>query len=398
MTQNNSEILLIGMKIYAEGNIIDNGYLIINDTVINQYGDAADLRNSRDEFETVIDVNAGYSLVPGFIDLHIHGAGGADTMDATFQALETMANVLPKEGTTSFLATTMTQSEAAIEAALRNAANYMNLNQHQGKAEVIGIHLEGPFVNTKRAGAQPLQYIVNPNLEQFKHWNNLAGGQIKQVTLAPECPGGLELVDYLHENGIIASIGHSDASFSEVETAVAKGARQVTHLYNQMSPLHHREPGVVGAALLQDGLKAEIIVDGIHSRPEMVKLCFKQKGSDGMILITDAMRAKGLGDGTYDLGGQVVTVQGGRASLADGTLAGSVLTMGQAVKNMLQYTGCSLAHIIEMASINPAKQLSMFEQKGSIAVGKDADLVILDYNNDVYMTICRGKIAYHRGG
>lgn len=407
MTQNIRTMLLMGMKLYAEEKVIDNGYVVINNGKISEYGEVNTLSPNRDDVEKVIELTGQYCVIPGFIDLHIHGAGGTDMMDATFAALETIANVLPEEGTTSFLATTMTQSETAIEAALMNAAEYIQQQEQQeqqeqeeqqGRAEILGIHLEGPYVNQKRAGAQPLNYIIDPDLDQFKKWNTLANGQIKQVTLAPERQGGLELVRYLNENGIIASIGHSDASFAEIEEAVDNGANQVTHLFNQMSPLHHREPGVVGAALLLEDLKAEIIVDGIHSRPEMVKLSYKQKGKSGMILITDAMRAKGLEAGTYDLGGQMVMVEAGKATLANGTLAGSVLKMNQAVKNMQQYTGCSLEDVVEMAAVNPAKQLSIFDRKGSIAVGKDADLVILDNNFDVFMTICRGKLAYHRGG
>jgi N-acetylglucosamine-6-phosphate deacetylase len=204
------------------------------------------------------------------------------------------------------------------------------------------------------------------------------------------------MVRYLKESGIIASIGHSDATYEQVVEAIEAGANHLTHLFNQMKGLHHREPGVVGAAFLHDELKAEIIADGVHVRPEMVKLAYKQKQREGLILITDSMRAKCLKNGTYDLGGQEVTVKDGKAVLEDGTLAGSILKLGQAFKNILNYTGCSIEDAIQMASVNPAKQLNIYDRKGSIAKGKDADIVILDHNREIFMTICRGEVAFHK--
>ncbi|WP_338449720.1 N-acetylglucosamine-6-phosphate deacetylase [Niallia oryzisoli] len=389
-------ILLKGMQIYAEDQQIESGYIILKDQKIVEYGPIEKISSAAEYW--VIDVPAGYKAIPGLIDVHIHGVNGADVMDATFDALETMTTALPKEGTTSFLATTITQSNTAIEKALINAGNYIHEHQQPGKAEILGIHLEGPFVNKVRAGAQPADFIVNSSIDDFKKWNTLAQQSIKLVTLAPELPGGLEMVKFLKENGIIASIGHSDATYEEVTQAIKAGANHVTHLFNQMRGLHHREPGVVGAAFLHDELKAEMIVDGVHVRPEMVKLAFQQKGKTGLILITDAMRAKCLKNGIYDLGGQPVTVKDGKALLQDGTLAGSILKLGHALKNMLEFSGCSLEDTIEMASTNPAKQLNIIDCKGSIAPGKDADIVILDENLEVAMTFCRGERAFIRGG
>ncbi|WP_082252905.1 N-acetylglucosamine-6-phosphate deacetylase [Bacillus sp. FJAT-27251] len=396
MKQTTKAIMLRGMQIMAEGKKIENGYLKIRDQQIIGYGPLGDA-DSTEGFE-VIDVPASFTAVPGLIDIHIHGVNGADVMDATPEALDIMSTALPKEGTTSFLATTMTQSNTAIENALKNAGNYISQGQEPGKAEILGVHLEGPFVNPKRAGAQPVQYIVDSSLDLFKKWNALANEHIKVVTIAPEQPGGLNLVKYLKENRIIASIGHSDATYEEVVKAIEAGASQVTHLFNQMRGLHHREPGVVGAVFLHDELSAELIADGVHVRPEMVKLSFKNKGRDGLILITDSMRAKCLKNGVYDLGGQAVTVAGGKALLDDGTLAGSILKLGQGLKNMVEFSGCSLEDAIHMASVNPAKQLNMFERKGSISIGKDADIVILDEHLEVFMTFCRGELAYQQGG
>ena len=396
MTTNFKPILLKGFQIYSEDKWIENGYIKIKNQKIVELGKTENL-SLQEEYE-VLDIPLSLKAVPGFIDVHIHGANGADTMDATKEALDTMTQALPGEGTTSFLATTMTQEEKQIEEALINAGKYIKGDQSPGKAEVLGIHLEGPFVNKEKAGAQPIQHIINPNLELFKKWEELSNQTIKLVTLAPEQPGGLELVRYLKANGMIASIGHTDATYEQVLEAIDAGVNHVTHLYNQMRGLHHREPGVVGAAFLKEELKAELIVDGIHVHPEMVKLAYKQKGKNGIILITDSMRAKCLKNGHYDLGGQDVTVQGGKAILSNGTLAGSILKLGQGVKNILSFTGCQIEEAIEMASVNPAKQLNIFDRKGSISVGKDADIVILDENLDVYMTLCRGKVAYIKGG
>lgn len=389
-------ILLKGMQIYAEDQKIEAGYIQLQDHKIIGVGPITNLPET--EGFKVIEVSSSFKAIPGLIDIHIHGVNGADVMDATAEALETMSAALPKEGTTSFLATTMTQSQAAIEHALINSGNYIEKQQSSGKAEILGIHLEGPYVNKAKAGAQPVEFIVDSSIEQFKKWNNLAKQSIKIVTLAPEQPGGMEMVKYLNENGIIASIGHSDATYEEVTQAIEAGAKHVTHLFNQMRGLHHREPGVVGAALLRDELTAEIIADGVHVRPEMVKLAFQQKGKKELILITDAMRAKCLKNGVYDLGGQAVTVEDGKAVLHDGTLAGSILKLGHAMKNMMDFTRCTLEDTIQMASVNPAKQLNVFDRKGTITIGKDADIVILDEQLEVAMTFCRGELAYHRGG
>jgi N-acetylglucosamine-6-phosphate deacetylase len=389
-------LLLKGMQIYTEGNLIHDGYLKLEAEKITELGYLGDLTD--EEGYEVIHLPPHFKAIPGFIDLHIHGVAGADTMDGTTAALETMARALPAEGTTSFLATTMTQAVDAIEKALINAGGYMAAQPAAGSAELLGIHVEGPFVNPKMAGAQPVQHIIDPDLSLLKKWQELAEDQIKLVTMAPEQLGGLEMVEYLAANGIVASVGHSDATFAEVNQAMGAGVNHVTHLFNQMKGLHHREPGVVGAAFLKEELKAELIVDGVHVHPEMVRLAYQLKRSEGLILITDSMRAKGLKDGRYDLGGQEVFVKDGKALLADGTLAGSILKMGQAVKNMMAYTGCTLEDVLVMASVNPAKQLKVYESKGSIAAGKDADIVILDENLDVFMTICRGAIAFQKEG
>ncbi|WP_078430875.1 N-acetylglucosamine-6-phosphate deacetylase [Alkalihalobacterium alkalinitrilicum] len=396
MLATGKSLLIKGGQVYTEDSIIENGYIKVKGGKIVEIGEWK--HQKIDAEYDVVEVAPDDKIIPGFIDIHIHGVNGADTMDATKDALETMVSSLPREGTTSFLATTMTQKVEAIDQAVTNVGELITAGQASGKAEILGIHLEGPFINAKRAGAQPLEHIIEPDLETFKKWQQLSKGNIKLVTLAPEQPGGFEMIRYLVENGIVASIGHTDATYEEVNCAIQAGARGVTHLYNQMRGLHHREPGVVGAALLHVELMAEIIADGIHVRPEMVKLAYKHKGNTGMILISDAMRAKCLKSGIYDLGGQKVTVKNGEAVLHDGTLAGSILKLGDALKNIVAYTGCTLKDAIEMASGNPARLLKIDDKKGSLAEGKDADIVIVNKDLEVTMTFCRGKHAFERGG
>ncbi|MCM3570903.1 N-acetylglucosamine-6-phosphate deacetylase [Neobacillus mesonae] len=386
--------LLKGIEVYSEGKVIKNGYIKIQDQKILELGSIDELINE-EECETIA-VPSHFKAVPGFIDVHIHGVNGSDVMDGTEEALTTMAATLPREGTTSFLATTMTQEKEQIEKALQNAGQYIQQQPSHGQAEILGIHLEGPFVNKNRAGAQPIQHIIDPDLSLFKKWQDLAKETIKLVTLAPEQPGGLEMISYLKENGVIASLGHTDATYEEVIAAIEAGANHLTHLYNQMRGLHHREPGVVGAAFLREELVAELIADGVHVRPEMIDLAYKLKQKEGLILITDSMRAKCLKNGLYDLGGQQVTVKDGKALLHDDTLAGSILKLGDAVKNVLTYTGCTLEEVIEMTSANAAKQLNVYDRKGSLKAGKDADIVLLDDDFNVQMTFCRGTLVFNK--
>jgi N-acetylglucosamine-6-phosphate deacetylase len=332
----------------------------------------------------------GWIVFPGFIDMHIHGSEGFDTMDATEEALRGMARSLVKEGTTGFLATTMTQSIPAIEAALENISHYKS---NTDEAELLGIHVEGPFISRRWAGAQPVEHIIEPSIEQFNRWQELSGYRIKQVTIAPEVRNGFEFVEACSKKGILVSIGHSDATAEEVERAVGLGAKQATHLFNGMRPFHHREPGVVGAALLEEHVKTELIADFLHSHADALNLAFQLKGASGIILITDAMRAKGLPYGGYDLGGQTVTVTENGAQLSNGALAGSILTMDQAVRNFKKTTNCSLQELVSMTSANAAKQLRL-QNKGYIAEGFDADIVILDQAFHVQKTICRGSVVF----
>ena len=340
-----------------------------------------------------IEIPFGAIVLPGFIDQHIHGAGGSDGMDGTVQDISVIANTIAKEGTTSFLVTTMTQSKDNILRALTAVKEYRE-NANNDGARVVGVHLEGPFISSEYKGAQPLEYVIEPNVDIFDEYNVASGNSIKVVTLAPEIKGADKLISHLKEKGVVASIGHSGAKYNDVLNAVSKGATSVTHTFNAQTPLHHREIGVVGSAMLVDELNAELIADTIHVSIPAIKLLVKNKPSEKITLITDAMRAKGLPDGESELGGQKVFVKDGEARLFDGTLAGSVLTMNKAIENMVNKVGVEFLKAVDFATINPAKNLGIDNEVGSIKVGKRADFTIIDKDFNVLLTIRDGKVIY----
>lgn len=334
-----------------------------------------------------------YVVVPGFIDEHVHGAAGSDAMDGTMEDLGKIANALASEGTTAFLATTMTQSPENITKALKAVKAYRELSPESG-AEILGVHLEGPFISKDFVGAQPIEYLAKPSVEVFKKYQDASGDCVRIVTLAPEVEGSTELIKYLVSQNIVASIGHTNATYVDVKKAVEVGATNLTHTYNAMKPLHHREVGTVGSGFLFDELNCECICDGIHVSGPAIQLLHKNKPADKMTLITDAMRAKHMPDGVSELGGQVVIVKNGEARLENGTLAGSVLKMNNAVKNVMKFLNLPLEEVVKLASQNPAKNLGVFDQMGSIKEGKRADFVILDKNLNVVQTVRNGKVIY----
>ncbi|RIU94488.1 N-acetylglucosamine-6-phosphate deacetylase [Oceanobacillus picturae] len=379
-------IYIKNVSILTEETIMEDSALLLESGKISKIGKQSSLPDEIQEID-----GKGKIVIPGFIDGHIHGANGADVMDASNTALDSIASVLPREGTTSFLATTITQSPENIEKALKTVAAY---NNKPGQAEVIGVHLEGPFIEKSKAGAQPHAYIMEPSIDQFEKWQKLSGGKIKTITMAPEHDPNGNFIRHVSDQGVIVSAGHTNSSFSDMKRAVEHGVKQVTHLCNAMTGLHHRDVGTVGAAFMLHELRAELIADGIHISKEMLQLVYKTMGSERLLLITDSMRAKCLQQGRYELGGQPVAVTEDRAVLEDGTLAGSILKMRDGAKQMLDLDGVTLQEVIEMASVNPAKQLGLYDRKGSITVGKDADLLLVDRQLQIASAICRGEVAF----
>ncbi len=356
-------------------------------------GKIAYIGDDASQIESIANVNG--VVVPGFIDQHIHGAGGSDGMDGTEKDLQTISATIAKEGTTGFLATTMTQSPENISKALVAVKEIMEKGEFDG-AEVLGVHLEGPFISPKHIGAQPLEYVAKPSVEIFDEYDRLSGGNIKIVSLAPEQEGGIELVEHLSKLGKVASIGHTGSTYQDVERAVKAGAKNVTHTYNAQTGLHHREVGVVGSAMLFDELNCEVICDTIHVSVPAIKLIIKNKPHNKFTLITDAMRAKGMPDGLSELGGQVVIVKNGEARLENGALAGSVLKMNDAIKNVVTKLGVPFTDAIDFATRNPAENIGVLNERGTIEVGKRADFAVLDENFDVMLTVVGGKVVFQK--
>ncbi len=377
----------IGANVYLEG----QGFQIC-DLSFDTHTRSVDAAPADTE---VISLPVGCMVAPGFIDTHIHGAGGADTMDGSSDALATMADTLVREGTTAFLATTMTQSEANTKAALAAVATYIK-EEHTNGARLLGAHMEGPYLSSEYAGAQPREHLQAPSVTSFDAYYRAADGCVKLLTIAPELSDADKLISHLASLGIAVSVGHSDAGSADIEHAIAAGLTRVTHTFNAQRPCHHREIGVAGSAMLYHDLHCELIADGIHVSSPAMKLLLHTKGKDHITLITDAMRAKGLSDCESELGGQTVSVKGGEARLADGTLAGSVARMNDMVKNMVQKVGMSVTDAIDCATINPARALKTDHEYGSICVGKRADYTVLDSDFGVVMTIRDGEIVYSR--
>jgi N-acetylglucosamine-6-phosphate deacetylase len=334
----------------------------------------------------------GKALLPGFIDLHVHGAVGRDVMDADPQGLREMARFYARHGVSAFLPTTWSAGRKEILAAL--GAIGQVVGHVPGGATILGVHLEGPYLNPVKGGGQDLDHIRRADRQEALEF--LDTGLVRLLALAPEYEENLWLVDECARRGICVAIGHTSADYPAVQAAVRRGARQVTHCYNAMTGLNHRQPGTVGAAMAFPELCCELIADNIHVHPLAQKILLDVKGLEGVVLVTDAIRGAGLPEGEYALDDRKVLIRDGAVRLPDGTLAGSVLTMELALKNIQAATGRSLAEIWGLASRNAARQIGISGSKGSLEVGKDADLVLLDEDYNVHLTVVEGEIVYRR--
>jgi len=373
---------IVNGKIIINNSIMDNKILLFNNKIIG-FVDEIPLNCE------VIDAKGLY-ISPGLIDVHIHGSYGADVMDKDLEAIKTISEGIVEKGVTSFLPTTMTMEKENIYQALNNIRYWMN-NEING-AKVLGAHLEGPFINEKFKGAQNSDYILEPNYNFISDYIDV----IRIITYAPELDINFKFTKEVKEKtNITLSIGHTGASFNQAKDAFAHGCSHVTHLFNGMTPLNHREPGTVGAALTSD-VYSEVIADNIHISPQIYQFIVDNKGCNKLILITDSMRGGCMLDGLYDLGGQQVIIKEGSARLNNGVLAGSVLTLNQGVKNFYDNTNVDITNVIDMASLNPARSIGVDNIKGSLDVGKDADIALFDEDLNCYLTICQGKIVFNR--
>ncbi|NEW07370.1 N-acetylglucosamine-6-phosphate deacetylase [Paenibacillus sp. SYP-B3998] len=329
----------------------------------------------------------GQLLIPGMIDVHIHGANGFDMMDGSEASIQEVSRACAATGCTSFLVTSVSSTMEDLLAMIRSVKRVVG---HEVGARIVGLHLEGPYLNPKRKGMQNEKFLRHPNFEEMKAIFEEADGLIKMVTIAPELPGGMELISFLKEKGVIIAVAHSDATYEEAKQAFEAGASHVTHCFNGMRPIHHRDPGLVVAAFEEEHVSLQAIVDGIHLHPAIIRMMHRLKGPEGMVLITDALQAMGLGDGSYVFGGHHVTVAEGVARLEDGTLASSTVKMNEALRLTIE-TGISLNDAVQMASATPARLLEL-DTTGRISTGFDADLVLLNDQFQVQWTMIKGRM------
>lgn len=369
-------MLLIHAKYLDEDFRLVQGDIEIEDGKILRVG--KDL--PRKEEDLAVDCAGSYTVVPGFVDVHIHGCAGADTCDATREALEAMAAFLLAHGVTSFCPTTMTTSRETIQAALLAAKDMMD-HPMEGGARVVGVNMEGPFIAKERKGAQKEEDILPPDFPLFQQFYEESGGIVRLVDVAPEQPGGLDFVEKASQLCTV-SIAHTTADYDQAKAAFDKGVTHATHLFNAMSGLHHRKPGVVGAVFDDSRVRGELICDGFHIHPAVLRAAFRLLG-DRTLIVSDSMRANGMPEGeAFDLGGQMVTVHQGKALLPDGTIAGSVTNLHQEIKNLVSF-GVPFEQAVKAATLVPARAIGLDGEIGSIAPGKRADLVVLDENLDI---------------
>jgi N-acetylglucosamine-6-phosphate deacetylase len=387
MTQ---RLAIINGNVVTPRTIIEQGTVLCEDGIITFVGLSQD---AKPEPHSQIMEATGKMILPGFIDTHVHGSDGFDVMSDGAEGIRRAAKSMLRFGTTAWLATTIA---AKHEHLLKAVADTIAAENHaEPAARLLGMHIEGPYINLKYKGAQPVEGIRDPDFDECAELIAAAQGRIHIMTLAPELPGGMELIRWLSERGVAASLGHSEADYDTALAAIEAGATRATHLYNAMSGLHHRKPGLAAACLNEPGICAELILDGVHVSPQMAQLATRSKGREAICLITDAAAAQGCPDGIYALGEHQIQVRGDLCTLMDGTtIAGSVLTMNRAVRNAVGFQAMNLTDAAYSASLMPAKFCGVADRKGSIEIGKDADLAILNEDFSVYSTVLAGEVAY----
>lgn len=359
----------------------EEGLFIKKDIYINKDRIIQDDANNTD----ILD-GEGLYAIPGLTDLHLHGCVGYDFCDGTHEAIAAIAAYQASNGITSIAPATMTLSEEELSKIFSAAGTYKSDNG----ATLVGIHMEGPYLSVAKKGAQDSTYIIQPDIEHFHKMNKLSGGLIKLVSIAPEENGAIEFIDAVKQE-VIISLAHTTADYDTATKALEHGASHVTHLYNAMPPFTHRAPSVVGAAFDKKDCHVELICDGVHIHPSVIRASFQLFGDDRVVLVSDSMMATGMEDGNYTLGGQAVSVTGNRATLIDGTIAGSATNLMKCMQTAISF-GIPLESAIKAAAVNPAKQLGIYKEYGSITPGKYANIVLLDKQYNLKKVILKGKI------
>jgi N-acetylglucosamine-6-phosphate deacetylase len=371
----------------ADGPRIDRGALVVENGRIAEISGAVPSLNADRDID-----GRGLLAVPGFVDLHIQGGGGACVMDGTAAAIDTICRTHARHGTTGLLLTPIPDL----------TDDYRNLRVINEKiktgtpgARILGVHLEGPFLNPAYTGAFTGREFTEPSLKLLEKYLVCCGAEnVRMMTIAPELPGAFTVIEELVRLGMIASLGHTHATYAEARQGFDLGATHVTHFFNAMRPFHHREPGLIGAALLDSRVSLQLVCDGFHLHPAALNLAVQATAFPRLNLITDAMRCADLPDGAYQSFGKSITLRDHKVSLADGTIAGSALTMEQAVQNMRRISGLPLAEVLKMASFYPAQTIGLAQRTGSLAPGKDADVVLLDQDGNVQLTMVAGEVVY----
>jgi len=385
------------------GNILLQGQIVLPDRVLSPgfvwiegekisgvFERPSEMANK--EYEKV-DYGDAY-IAPGFVDIHLHGALGKDVMDGQEESLRKIAVHQSRSGVTGFLGSTMS---APLDAVLDAVEAIKKTSRKRLPSQILGAHIEGPFLNIRRKGAQDPNHIMAINDADIDRLLHAVKGQKAVISLAPEAGDNMKYIPVLKKNGLVVAIGHSDATYEQAMQGFREGISHTTHLFNAMKGFDHREPGVVGAVLDSEDVTAELIADGIHVHPASLRLAVARKGPEKICLVTDSLKAAGVGDGVFQWGGREIAVKGSRATLKEtGVLAGSVLTMNRAVKNMIDWTGVSVSDAVNMASLNPARVLGLEEGIGSIAVGKEANLALLDHDFNVLGTVLHGEFVFEK--
>lgn len=383
-----TRLAIVGGTVVTPGGVIEDGIVLAEDGRIAFVGARGE---AEPEPRSAVVEAAGSLVFPGLIDTHVHGSGGDDVTAADPEGIRRVSRALLRYGTTGYLPSTVSVEHGALLRALEACVEAEE--NSEPSAEILGVHVEGPFINPRKRGAHPPEALRDPDLDECREYLRAAPGRLKIMTLAPELPGGLDLVRLLVENGVVASLGHSEADYPTALLAIEAGASHATHLYNAMPALHHRRPNLTTACLVEPAVRAELILDGLHVAPEMARLAARAKGPGGIVLVTDAMAAVGCPDGTYMLGDLEVRVSGASCTLPDGTIASSMLTMNGAVRNAIAFTGMGLVEAAYAGSLLPAELCGAADRKGSLEVGKDADIVLLDGDFSVKGTVVRGEVA-----
>ncbi|MBC8591338.1 N-acetylglucosamine-6-phosphate deacetylase [Wansuia hejianensis] len=382
--------LIKNCKIITPYDVLYGYGVIVEDDKINNILEEENIDTK--EFYNIIDGEGGY-LAPGFIDIHNHGNSGFDIMDRTEEALDKIGEYHISNGVTSYLGTVITSSYEDMENAIKNIVEYKN---KEDKSNIIGIHLEGPFFNIIKKGAQPEKHIKVPDRQEMEKILEISKGLLKMVSLAPELEGALGLIRYIKANNVTVAMAHTNSTYDEAKKGINNGITVATHLYNGMRGFNHREPGVIGASLLDDRVYCELIYDRFHLHDGAVKIALRSKGYDKIVLVSDAMMAAGLKDGEYVLGGQRVNVYDGKPRLESGSIAGSTLDLQRAVYNMVNYLQVPINEAVKMASLNPAKAINMDKELGSIEIGKIADFIIFNEDIEIQRVFLGGNLAWKK--